>query len=99
MVTMEGILNSKLFGEFGFGLYASGASLNALAIKNRVLQIREQSTNRSSHGVGTFYSAGINFTALSALSWHRFLEADLNAVNIAVLNAGVYYGVFSRGVK
>jgi hypothetical protein len=60
-----------LLGYFGFGLNASGASLNPLSVKNRVLQIGKQSHNRRPHGVGTFYGAGVDFTALGALSWHK----------------------------
>jgi hypothetical protein len=68
-----------LLSRFGLGFYTSRTSLNSLSIKNRVLQIRQQPADRGSHRMGTFYGAGINFTALGALSGHGIVEAKLNA--------------------
>jgi len=59
-----------LFCRFDFGFNASGAGSDSFTVKNRVLQIRQQPADGGSHTVGTFYGAGINFTALGAHSWH-----------------------------
>ena len=61
----------RLLAFFALGLYTAGASFNALAVKDGVLQVRKQTSNRSSHTVGAFYGSGVNFTANCAHSWHR----------------------------
>ena len=57
-------------GGFVAGPDAAGAGLDSLAVKNRVLQIRQQADNAWPHGVGTFYGAAVSFAANGAVARH-----------------------------
>jgi hypothetical protein len=56
--------------SFALRPYASGAGFNPLAVKHRVLQIRQQPDYRGAHAMGPFYGPGINFMANRAHSGH-----------------------------
>ena len=59
----------RLF-SFVLRFNAAGAGLNAFAVKNGVLQIRQESDNGRSHGVGSFDGTAVGFTANGAHSGH-----------------------------
>ena len=69
----RGFSLSEYLFSLSFSLNAAGTGFDALAVENRVLQIRQKPYYRRPHGVGSFYGAGIGLTANCAHPWHGFI--------------------------
>lgn len=63
------IKNPRLAG-FCLGSYTTGAGFYSVAVKNRVLQIRQKPYYRRPHGVGAFDGAAVGFAANGAHAGH-----------------------------